>query len=78
MTWEYGEDPQILEIREKLPEPSRWESMRYRVPVSNPDPISVMSRPELVTRIDFTIVRLALPTGGTFYAWQCEKDGKIY
>lgn len=52
--------------------------MRYRVPVSNPDPISVMSRPELVTRIDFTIVRLALPTGGTFYAWQCEKDGKIY
>lgn len=80
---EDGNDPEIVWLRNSMPEPSSWPNDNPVLFVPNKRRTgNACGQGEFnfgqLDGIAFRKVKLFTPMGGSFWAWQCERDGAIY
>lgn len=85
--YEDGDDPLIIEARNRIPEPSRVNATTIVVGISYHRYTShyvgfnynfEKPKPAALERIRFHKHKLSFGKDCSFYAWVCERDGKIY
>lgn len=82
---EQGQDPELLEARERMPEPSRWPDFYLKVCVGRPPPCAFWVSPSIKQAIDhrrvalFEKARVRTGIGHTeFEVWKHSESGKLY
>lgn len=82
-----GTDQELIKLREKMPEPYYTVigfNEVYYVPIPRQPQYEIlhsfttMGVTEHLKIEGFRMVRIALPDGGCFYAWEANRDRKIY
>ena len=78
-----GDDPEVLEARSKIPEPTRTDNPIYYV-LLPAQPVYTYKEEQPYfefherTRITFEKKLVHCTEDVTFWAWVCTRDGKIY
>lgn len=80
----FGTDEEVVEARNKVPEPGRTDCRFYQALLPQ-EPFDyrrlITERPEAIASIKtvtFTKVRMVSEGGAIYSAWRCERDGLLY
>lgn len=79
---EQGDDPELLEARERMPEPSRYDGLHIRVALPRREPFNFRLEPlqtvACLRTATFEKVEVVTEHRGCFGAWRHVGSGKLY